>query len=104
MTVFNRRNALVGFVVLKTRALKRRRRRQRFGRNLKAALFVVLAIMSVGILAAVAAAFLRAQKSGPQHLEGYAAAEDAEEAADGGEGETASAGPGQAIAEPIPAT
>ena len=102
MSVYNRRNALVGFVTLK--ALERRRRRQRFGRNLKAALFVTLAIVSVGILAAVAVAFLKAKKSEPQHLEGYAAAEDAEEIADGGEAETAPAEHGTAIAEPIPAT
>jgi len=62
MTVYNRRNALVGYMTLKaaSRALERRRRRQRFGRNLKVALFVTLAIVSAGVLAAVAAAFLKA--------------------------------------------
>jgi len=106
MTVYNRRNALVGYMTLKaaSRALERRRRRQRFGRNLKVALFVTLAIVSAGVLAAVAAAFLKAKKAEPQHLEGYAAAADAEEDADRGVAGAASAEAGTAIAEPIPAT
>ena len=104
MTVFNRRNALVGFVTLKAASRARRRRQQRLGGNLRTALFVTAAIVSVGVLAVVAVAFLKAKKSGPQHLEGYAAAEDAEKIPDGGEAETASADPGAVIAEPIPAT
>ena len=61
MTVYNRRNALVGYMTLKaaSRALERRRRRQRFGRNLKVALFVTLAIVSAGVLAGVLAIALR---------------------------------------------
>ncbi len=55
MTVFNRRNALVGFVTLK--ALERRRNRR--GNGLKIAGFVVLGLVSVGILAGVAAVMLR---------------------------------------------
>jgi hypothetical protein len=105
MTVYNRRNALVGFLTLK--ALERRRRRQRFGRSLKIALFVTLAVVSVGILAGVAAAFVKSKKAGVQHLEGYAAAEDAEDAeiASGAEAaEAAAAELDAAIAEPIPAT
>jgi len=102
MTVFNRRNALVGFVTLKVHSLKRGRRRRRFGRNLKIALFVTLAIVSVGILAGIAGAFLKAKKSGPQHLEGYAAAEESAEVAKGEE--AASAPEAAATTEPIPAT
>lgn len=104
MTVINRRNAIVGFATLKAAShmLERRRRRQSAARSrLKIALFVALAIVSVGILAGVAAAFLKAKKSSPQHLEGYAAAE---EAAEGGEAEEAAPEAEPAITEPIPAT
>jgi hypothetical protein len=86
MTVFNRRNALVGFVTLKaaSRALDRRRRsrRERVGRGLKLALFAALALVSLGILAGVAAAFARRRRGVEQRrLEGYAVGEDAEGAA-----------------------
>jgi ABC-type spermidine/putrescine transport system permease subunit II len=78
MQVFNRRNALVGFLTLK--ALERKRRRQRVGRGLKIALFVVLAIVSVGVLAGIAAAFMRQRGDVEELLEEADAA--AEEAAD----------------------
>jgi hypothetical protein len=98
MDVFNRKNALVGFATLKY--LERRRQRQRTARMLKIALFVTLAVISVGILAGVAAAFLRSNRSEgePQQLQGYAAAEE--------ESEGAAAGPEATTAEPepIPAT
>jgi len=106
MTVINRRNAVVGFATLKAAShmLERRRRRRSAARSrLKVALFVTLAIVSVGILAGVAAAFLKAKKSGPRHLEGYAAAEEGAEAAGGGEVDEAALQPETAIAEPIPA-
>jgi ABC-type spermidine/putrescine transport system permease subunit II len=107
MTVFNRRNAVVGFATMKAAShmLERRRRRRSAARNrLKVALFVTLAVVSVGILAGVAAAFLKAKKSGPQHLEGYAAAEESAEVAEGEEVGEAASSADTAIAEPIPAT
>ena len=94
MNVFNRRNALVGFITLK--ALERRRRRQRAGRGLKVALFVVLAIVSVGVLAGIAAAFLRRRDDVAEFLEEAEAA--AEEAAEDVAAEL------DASAEPIPTT
>ena len=101
MNVFNRRNALVGYFTLKaaSRALDRRRRRQRAGRGLKVALFVVLAVVSVGILAGVAAAFMRKRA---QELD---LAEDDEAVVEEAEAEDeAAAEPDAAAAEPIPAT
>lgn len=95
MNVFNRRNALVGFLTLK--ALERRRRRQRVGRGLKIALFVVLAVVSVGVLAGIAAAFLRQRGDVEELLEEADAA--AEEAA-----EDVAAELDAASAEPIPTT
>jgi hypothetical protein len=97
MDVFNRRNALVGFATLKY--LERRRQRQRTARMLKIALFVTLAVISVGILAGVAAAFLRSNRSEeePQQLQGYAVAEEEPESGAGPEATTAEP-------EPIPAT
>ena len=98
MNVFTRRNALVGFITLK--ALERRRRRQRAARGLRIALLVVLGIVSVGILAGVAAAYMR--KRG-QELE---LADDLEEAVEAVEAdaEDAAAEIDAAIAEPIPTT
>ena len=95
MTVFNRRNALVGFLTLKAR--ERRRRRQRVGRALKIALFVVLGIVSIGVLAGIAAAFLRQRGEVEELLEEADAA--AEEAA-----EDVAAELDAASAEPIPTT
>ena len=95
MNVFNRRNALIGFMTLK--ALERRRRRQRAGRGLKIALFVVLAIVSVGILAGIAAAFLRRRGDVEEFLDEADAV--AEEAA-----EDVAAELDAAAAEPIPTT
>jgi hypothetical protein len=96
MNLFNRRNALVGFITLKmaSRWLNRRRRRERSG--LRIALFVGLGLVSLGILAGVAAAFLRRRRQEPTRLEGYAVSEDAEEAS--------ASEPVTATAEPIPAT
>ena len=81
MTIFNKRNALVGYITL--RQLKRRRQQKRH--VLKLVAFVVLAVISAGILAAVAAAVIRRQKDAhngrheAQHLEGYAVANEAAE-------------------------
>ena len=95
MNVFTKRNALVGFLTLK--AIERKRRRQRVGRGLKVALFVVLAIVSVGVLAGIAAAFLRQRGEVEELLEEADAA--AEEAA-----EDVAAELDAASAEPIPTT
>jgi len=59
VTIFTKRNALVGFITLK--ALEgRRQRRRRHG--LKLLTFVVLGIVSAGILAALAAVVVRRQR------------------------------------------
>ena len=55
MSIFNRRNALLGFITWK--ALQQRRKRQRH--TLKIVAFVALGIVSAGILAAVLAVALR---------------------------------------------
>ena len=105
MTVFNRRNALVGYVTLKaaSRSLSGvgagsdsagtsdsalRHRRDRVGRGPRR--------RGCGLPEGK-----EVRAAAPQ---GYAAAEDAEKIPDGGEAETASADPGAVIAEPIPAT
>jgi hypothetical protein len=94
VTVFNKRNALIGFLTLK--AIERRRRRSRFRqKGPKIALFVVLGLISAGVLAGLLAVLLKRQRGEGQHLEGYAAAEDESEIV----GEYVTAGP-----EPIPAT
>jgi hypothetical protein len=78
VSIFNKRNALVGYVALK--ALKRERKRKRH--TWKLAAFVVLGIVSAGILVAVAAVVLRRQKDAEgeagdgQRLEGYAVADE----------------------------
>ncbi len=56
VTIFNRRNALVGYVVMEA---LHRRRWQRRRHALKIAAFVALGIVSAGILAALLAVALR---------------------------------------------
>ncbi len=93
MTVFNKRNALVGFLTLK--ALQQKRRRRRSGA--KVALFIALGIVSAGVLAGVFAVLYRRHGSDEgQSIEGYAVGDDSEEEI---VGEYVTAGP-----EPIPAT
>jgi hypothetical protein len=93
VNVFTKRNALVGFLTLK--ALERRRRRRK--RNgLKLVLFLVLGLVSLGILAGLAAVVLRRQHREPRRLEGYAISPEAEDEI---VGEYVTATP-----EPIPAT
>jgi hypothetical protein len=93
MTVFNKRNALVGFLTLQ--ALKQKRRRRRNGA--KIAMLVALGIVSAGILAGVFAVLYRRHGSEDgQSIEGYAVGDDSEEEI---VGEYVTAGP-----EPIPAT
>jgi hypothetical protein len=72
VTIFNKRNALVGFLTLK--ALERRRQRKN-RQTWKIATFVALGIVSAGVLAAVIAVALRRQKEEAgeeRRLEGYA--------------------------------
>jgi hypothetical protein len=59
VSVFNKRNALIGFVTVKaaSRWLERRRKPRRSG--LRIAGFVALGLVSLGIAAAVAAALRR---------------------------------------------
>ena len=98
MTVFNRRNALVGYITLKRHPARRTPPSpQRAGRGLKVALFVVLGIVSVGILAGIAVAFLRRRGDVAELLE------DADAAADEAAEEVA-AELDAASAEPIPTT
>jgi hypothetical protein len=97
MDVFNRKNALVGFATLKY--LERRRRRQRTARMLKVALFVTLALVSAGILAGAAAAFMRSRRSEEvRQLQGYAVADEEPDGA-AAQPEATTVEP-----EPIPAT
>ena len=92
MSVFTKRNALVGFLTLK--ALERRRRPKRNG--LKLVLFLVLGLVSLGVLAGLAAVVLRRQHGESRSLEGYAVSPEAEDEI---VGEYVTATP-----EPIPAT
>ncbi len=94
MTVFNKRNALVGFITLKAaqRALERRKQRRR--RSAKIAAVVTLGVVSVGIVAAIAAVLHRRSGEEGHSLQGYAVGDDDSEIV--GEYVTAP--------EPLPAT
>ena len=98
MTIFNRRNAAVGYLTLK--ALDRRRSKRS---GLRLGLYIALGLVSVGILAGVAAVAMRrhagATAAGPE--EGSATTDDAESDEVESEivGEYVTAAP-----EPIPAT
>jgi len=98
VTVFNKRNALVGFLTLKaaSRAIDRRKRKRRSGMRL--AVLVALGIVSVGVFAGIAAVLHRRQNGEGEEsrLEGYAVGDDAESEI---VGEYVMPGP-----EPIPAT
>ena len=78
MSIFTKRNALVGFFVLK--ALQHGRSRRDL-RAIKLVSFVVLGLVSAGVLAAIAAVVLRRQREigepeEGQRLEGFASADD----------------------------
>jgi len=92
VSIFNKRNAAVGYIALK--ALRARRRRKRGGHKL--ALYLGLGIVSFGVLAALAAVMLRRQHGEHEHLEGYAE-EDEDESEVVGEYV-------MSTPEPIPAT
>ena len=94
MSVFNKRNALVGYVALKVakRAARKRmpvprKKRRSAGKLIGLGL---LGLFSMGILAGLAVVFLRRQRDEARHAEGSAAGEEA--------GEQVTATP-----EPIPA-
>jgi hypothetical protein len=78
VTVFNKRNALVGFLTVKAaqRAMSRRRERRR--RGAKIAAFVTLGLVSVGIVAAIAAVLHRRSGEQGHSLQGYAVGDDAD--------------------------
>jgi hypothetical protein len=94
VTIFNKRNALVGFITLKALERRRQRRRKSVARI---ATFAGLGLISVGILAGVAAVvYKRHGGEIEQRLEGYAIGDDSESEI---VGEYVSAGP-----DSIPAT
>ena len=96
MNVFTKKNALVGFLTLKalSRSLERRRSRRRSG--LRIAGFVALGLVSVGILAGIAAVMLRRRGESGDSVQG----EPVAVADDDIVGEVVTS----AAAEPLPAT
>jgi hypothetical protein len=92
MTIFNKRNALLGFATLEAMKFRRRTKKRKAS---KIALYLGLGLVSAGILAAVVAVLLRRRNGDEKHeLQGYAVGEDA----DPGDKEPT------ASSEPIPAT
>jgi hypothetical protein len=90
VTIFNKRNALLGFITWK--ALQQRRKQKQ--RNpLKIAAFIALGVVSAGVLAAILAVALR--RNGNVEAEEL----DAEEFADELEAELAAAVPEPGFAE-----
>jgi len=89
VTIFNKRNALLGFITWK--ALQRRKQKQR--NPLKIAAFIALGVVSAGVLAAILAVALR--RNGNVEAEEL----DAEEFADELEAELAAAVPEPGFAE-----
>lgn len=94
MTVFTKRNALVGYATLKALKLRRRAKKRKAP---KIALYLGLGLVSAGILAAVVAVLLHRRRSEPeaQQLQGYAVGEESEDSSDDEP---------RASSEPIPAT
>jgi hypothetical protein len=79
VTIFNKRNALIGYVTVKAISRKRRRimpgGRKRNG--WKVPVFVGLGIVSAGVLAVLLALMLRRQRE-PEHIEGFVVAGEPE--------------------------
>jgi hypothetical protein len=73
VTIFNKRNALVGFLTLKW--LERRRRRSRKRQALK---YAAIGVASLGLVAALGAVIVKRQRGEEKHLEGYAYGDDEE--------------------------
>jgi hypothetical protein len=95
--IFTKRNAIVGFVTLKALEKVRDRRRKREKRALRIAALVILGVVSVGLLAGVAAAIARRHNPGPSEAQ----ATEPEVAHE--ESEAASPGNGRVSPEPTPA-
>ena len=93
MSIFNRRNALVGYATIEALKLRRRAKKRKAP---KVALYVGLGLISAGILAGVVAVLRRRNGAGANELKGYAVADDAESAGDDE--------PPTVSSEPIPAT
>jgi hypothetical protein len=92
MSIFNKRNALVGYATLE--ALKYRRKKRKAS---KIALYLGLGLVSAGVLAALVAVLLHKRRNGTeaQELQGYAVGDDPQsESVDEDTGSS----------EPIPAT
>jgi cytoskeletal protein RodZ len=100
VSIYNKRNAAVGYITLKaaSRALKRRRQRRS---GLKLGLYIGLGLVSVGILAAVAVIAVRRQNgvAAEEPEEGSASTDAEREDESEIVGEYVTAAP-----EPIPAT
>ena len=80
MSIFTKKNAIVGYAVLKRLEWRRRLRRPR--RTLKIVAFAALALVSAGVLAGLVAVALRRHwveaeaLDEAQRLEGFASADD----------------------------
>lgn len=92
MSIYNRRNAVVGFIALKMikRRLSHRKRSAR-----KAIVVGSIGLLSLGALVGVGAIVVKHKRGEAKHLEGYAVSDDAGEIT----GEHGAAG-----SEQIPAT
>jgi hypothetical protein len=71
MKIYTRKNALVGYVVLRARKRAIRRRVQRRRSGLKVAAYVGLGLVSAGILAAALAVALRHRQGGAAENESF---------------------------------
>jgi hypothetical protein len=76
VSIFNKRNALVGFVTLKAASRARRRMLSRKQKRSawKLPVLLGLGIVSFGVLAVLVAVMLRRQRE-PEHIEGFVVAD-----------------------------
>ncbi len=93
MSIFNRRNALVGYATIEALKFRSRTKKRKAS---KVALYVGLGLISAGVLAGVVAVLRRRNGEEASELKGYAVAGDAESAGDDE--------PPTVSSEPIPAT
>jgi hypothetical protein len=78
VTIFNKRNALIGFLTLKAASRARRRMLRKQKRSAwKLPVLVGLGVVSLGVLAVVGAVVLKRQRE-PEHIEGYVVAGEGE--------------------------
>lgn len=95
MSIFTKRNAVVGYLTLK--ALERRRKQRS---RIRLGVYIALGLISVGILAGLAAVLMQRRSATVEESEGFATAEaESDEAASEIVGEYVTA-----ASEPIPAT